>query len=509
LKIACATPQNLTISSDSFVFCDGTKSRTLYFKTPGQTQHLQITAIPSCSGQSSGTAPYSLTCNGKRGKKNFEVKRKVYAKGTCSSTGDPHITTFDGVKFNIQQAGYYTMVDSQFLKIQTHHYVCNNNNPAAPIYCQDGVAVQYKTDNFIAATGTLNKRNITMFNSSYILVNPKDASYKLNYMNIVVTGSNFVISIADYSNYAKITLTIGANVNVDDITLSANHAGKTKGTCGNFNGNKTDDYPSQKYCPNLPKGGSGVAGSICEQSIGNSTRTPVGNNLFYACKVIKPNATLLTQAELDSISSSTCYMSAPANSCDELYSTDSFFLGMKRSLPDDASDVSRRSPIELDVPEMSFYQDGDNSALVRRQDGDEPILVNVQEAMKICDNNLKDLLACKAFLPDGFIMGITDDCYFDVDQMDLIEFAQTYYDMGKSKCFLEMQHFAMNNVTFVAANSALKKRGLLRARQFSIDFDPQVQAANAQQQFLASQVTVVAEKFNFTIGDDDSKATFW
>lgn len=80
--------------------------------------------------------------------------------------------------------------------------------------------------------------------------------------------------------------------------------------------------------------------------------------------------------------------------------------------------------------------------------------------------------------------------------------------MGKNKCFLEMQHFAMNNVTFVGAPE-LKKRGLLRSRQFSIDFDPYVQAANDQQKFLASQVSVIADKFNFTIGDDESKAIFW
>lgn len=261
-----------------------------------------------------------------------------------------------------------------------------------------------------------------MFNSSRILVNPATGAYKLNYMNINVNGNVFVISIADYSNYAKISLNIGGNINVDDITLSANFAGRTSGTCGNFNGNKTDDYPSQKFCPSLPNGGSGKAGSVCEQSIGNSTRTPVGNNLFYACKVIKPNTTQLTQAELDSISASTCYISGPSNSCDELFSTNDFFLGMKRSLLDD---VSKRSPIELEVPEMSFYQDGDNSALVRRQDGGGIVIIDTQEAMQICDNNLNDLLACKAFLPEGFIMGITDDCYFDVDQMDLIEFARS------------------------------------------------------------------------------------
>lgn len=89
LQIKCATAQNLTISTDSFVFCDGTKNRILYFQTPGQTQNLQITAIPSSSGQSSGIAPYSFNLNGKYGKKNFDVKRKVRAKATCSSTGDP------------------------------------------------------------------------------------------------------------------------------------------------------------------------------------------------------------------------------------------------------------------------------------------------------------------------------------------------------------------------------------------------------------------------------------
>ena len=59
------------------------------------------------------------------------------ASSVCSTTGDPHFATFNGISTSYQGAGSYYLVKTPFLVVEVNQYICG-----APATCNSGVAIR-------------------------------------------------------------------------------------------------------------------------------------------------------------------------------------------------------------------------------------------------------------------------------------------------------------------------------------------------------------------------------
>jgi hypothetical protein len=150
---------------------------------------------------------------------------------TCSGTGDPHYTTFDGAYWHVYWAGTYVLYKStqrEFeVQVATRGYpaqhcgfAARENNDVVVVYACDGKMIQRRTcGSSTCLSGSFPKVKVS--GSSFSVQFASGASATLNYYNSIYGNMYVTAPGQDYMS--------------------------TVGVCGNFNGNKNDDAPYNNF----------------------------------------------------------------------------------------------------------------------------------------------------------------------------------------------------------------------------------------------------------------------
>lgn len=175
---------------------------------------------------------------------DINVKTKLRPTATCSGTGDPHYTTFDGAYWHVYYPGNYVLYKSNVrdfeVQVSTRGYpsqhcgfAVRENNDIVVVYACDGSLKLRKNCGSPACINGEYPR-IRVSGSSYQVEFASGAIVRIDYYNGVYGNVYVVAPGQDYMN--------------------------TVGICGNFNGIASDDVPvyvasSQSQMPSayIPK----------------------------------------------------------------------------------------------------------------------------------------------------------------------------------------------------------------------------------------------------------------
>ncbi|XP_049329888.1 alpha-tectorin-like isoform X9 [Astyanax mexicanus] len=154
-------------------------------------------------------------------------------RATCSASGDPHYTSFDGRNFDFQGTCRYILST-----------VCSDNQDlpffqvVAKNEAWNGLPVSITVEVSVNVSGHLvlvsrNKRGIAVIDSET--------------KNLPVLLDSGSVSVYSSGQNTFITTDFGLSVSYDGswvvrVTVPANYSGATCGLCGNFNGQTNDDF---------------------------------------------------------------------------------------------------------------------------------------------------------------------------------------------------------------------------------------------------------------------------
>nr|XP_034840347.1 hemocytin-like [Maniola hyperantus] len=166
------------------------------------------------------------------------VCTQVPCGARCGAVGDPHYTTFDGLRYNFMGHCTYTLLKTQNITIDAENVACSgaiteamNLSPyqgAGKPSCTKAVYLQY--------SGT----SIHLKQGGFILVNGKEVTSlpaKIGDIRIRAASSLFIMIQLP----GKVSLWWDGNTRVFVDVPPAYHE-KTQGLCGTFNLNQKDDF---------------------------------------------------------------------------------------------------------------------------------------------------------------------------------------------------------------------------------------------------------------------------
>ncbi|XP_062843713.1 alpha-tectorin-like [Trichomycterus rosablanca] len=152
---------------------------------------------------------------------------------TCYASGDPHYTSFDGLRFNFQGTCRYTLAsvcnDTQGLP---YFEVIGRNQPWF------GLPVSITVEVSVNVSGHL----VLLSQNAYGTANIDGVT-----RNLPVLLDFGRVSVYSSGPYTYVTTDFGFTVSYDGsymatITVPGNYSGATCGLCGNFNNDRKDDF---------------------------------------------------------------------------------------------------------------------------------------------------------------------------------------------------------------------------------------------------------------------------
>ncbi|KAK3108253.1 hypothetical protein FSP39_004202 [Pinctada imbricata] len=219
----------------------------------------------------------------------------------CSAFGDSHYHTFDGKDFEFQGSCTYVMAKST--AANPHHFqITTENVPCGT----SGVACTKSITFTIGKPGTSNYYTLQLIRGKPIIV---DANSPFNIQEV---GNFFIITTP-----TGITLTWDKGTRLY-IKLSTDHKGQVMGLCGNFDGDRNNDFSTpqggpvavnaiafadswkvQSYCAKPEQ--------IVDTCVNNSQRKPwaqrkcgiINSDLFEPCHHVVPPANFYSKCLFD------------------------------------------------------------------------------------------------------------------------------------------------------------------------------------------------------------------
>ncbi|XP_049331877.1 IgGFc-binding protein-like [Astyanax mexicanus] len=186
--------------------------------------------------------------------------------GTCNIYGDPHYNTFDGSTYTFQGTCTYTAAQGCHLEgtqLTPFEVVVENERWYGIQLSPNVSAAKVVAVEVYGMTLVLRRNQLHQIMINGILTN----------IPVNLNEGKVIVQQEGYQNV--ITTDFGLRVAYDmvfhvSITLPSSYHGKTCGLCGNFNGNKNDDYmlPDGKETKNIQTFGAAwmvaVPGVVCD-----------------------------------------------------------------------------------------------------------------------------------------------------------------------------------------------------------------------------------------------------
>ncbi|XP_053087183.1 alpha-tectorin isoform X3 [Pangasianodon hypophthalmus] len=152
---------------------------------------------------------------------------------TCSASGDPHYTSFDGHRFDFQGTCQYTLATVCNDTLGLPYFEVTARNEA-----WNGLSVSITVEVNVNVSGHLVHVSRNMYGTAKI------DSETRNLPALLDSGR---VSVYSSGQNTYITTDFGLSVSYDGswvvlITVPGNYSGATCGLCGDFNGNSNDDF---------------------------------------------------------------------------------------------------------------------------------------------------------------------------------------------------------------------------------------------------------------------------
>ncbi|CAH2073181.1 unnamed protein product, partial [Iphiclides podalirius] len=156
----------------------------------------------------------------------------------CSAVGDPHYTTFDGLRYDFMGACTYTLLQTENVTVEVENVACSGSITEAMNLAP------YKGEGKPSCTKAVNVlfhgAHIHMKQGGFILVNGKEvSSLPVNVGDIRIRAASSLFIIVQLP--IKVDLWWDGNTRVF-VDVPPEFHQSTKGLCGTFNLNQKDDF---------------------------------------------------------------------------------------------------------------------------------------------------------------------------------------------------------------------------------------------------------------------------
>ncbi|XP_031549644.1 von Willebrand factor D and EGF domain-containing protein-like isoform X2 [Actinia tenebrosa] len=173
--------------------------------------------------------------------KSVKVSVKNTEHGICSSTGDPHYSTFDGRYYDFYQPGDYLMYrrstdKTSLVEVHSRLWTCNGG-----VSCNCGVAIRENNDIIVltVCNELLMRNDYTKF-KAYLPRGKKIARGTHIYRTVTGSSVDFKVILSSGIRITASRSYWGMSVTI--YSPKPDNGNEISGLCGNFNGDQSDEF---------------------------------------------------------------------------------------------------------------------------------------------------------------------------------------------------------------------------------------------------------------------------